>query len=74
MDTEIVYRRLGQILYESGIAAIFDLQAEDLIDSNSRKLQEIIGFLYQAGDEYTFSRRNQKKMRLEGERHLGSVD
>jgi hypothetical protein len=73
MDKEVVYRRLGQILYESGIADIFDLTDGDLLDVNSSKIQEIIGFLYQAGDEYTFSRRNQKKMRLEGERHLGFV-
>ncbi len=71
MTLQNAYQTLGQIIFELGLAEIFDLTPEDLTHPENTKLQKFIGFCFQAGQETTFSPLNQKKFKLEGERHLG---
>lgn len=73
MKMETAYQNLGQVIFDSGLAEIFDLKPEDVTSPTNPKLQEFIGFFYQAGHENTFHPANRKKMKLEGERHLGRL-
>ena len=73
MNLQNAYQTLGQVIFESGLAEIFDLTPQDLTHPQNPKLKELIGFFYQAGNEQTFHPANRKKMKLEGERHLGHL-
>lgn len=70
-DMDTAYKTLGQVIFESGLTEIFELTPDDLTHPQNPKLKELIGFFYQAGHEKVFHPANRKKMKLEGEKHLG---